>query len=121
MANIRIFGTRCEYKLNQKRNKLATKSRSGILVGFAVEDYCYRIWDIEDGVIVLSRDVKFDEKVLHFKAPEQYPSSSTSSSQSEELDEPDKVEESSESIIGSAENQTSSEADVSFCIIGHCK
>ncbi|GJT32634.1 retrovirus-related pol polyprotein from transposon TNT 1-94 [Tanacetum coccineum] len=44
-----------------KRSKLDAKARKGIIVGYATASKGYRIYDLTNSKIVISRDVSFDE------------------------------------------------------------
>ena len=55
IAHLRIFGSRCFYKIqDEKRKKLDDKSKNGILLGHESKS---RIYDIEKRTIIRSRDV----------------------------------------------------------------
>jgi len=41
------------------KGKIADRSRDGLLMGYSVENVCYRIWDVERKRMVLTRDCIF--------------------------------------------------------------
>ena len=62
LAHVRVFGSRCWYYLGmQKVDKLDKRAREAIMVGYARGPRGYKLWDLADGKVVVSRDVRFDE------------------------------------------------------------
>ena len=62
LKKFRVFG--CDayvYIDNDKRGKIEPKFRKGIFVGISHEQNAYRILNIEDQSVTISRDVKFEE------------------------------------------------------------
>ena len=59
---MRIFGCKA-YVLTpkEKRLKWDPKARQGIFLGYEDRSKAYRVYDIEAGQVVISRDVNFDE------------------------------------------------------------
>ena len=49
---------------NQKRNKLKSKSKKCIFIGFTNGVEGFRLWDPETRSTFTSRDVIFDEKLI---------------------------------------------------------
>ncbi|GKB67931.1 retrovirus-related pol polyprotein from transposon TNT 1-94 [Tanacetum coccineum] len=62
IQHLKAFGSISYYRiLDIKRSKLDVKARKDIFVGYATESKGYRIHDLTDSKIVISRDVTFDE------------------------------------------------------------
>ncbi|GKD84395.1 retrovirus-related pol polyprotein from transposon TNT 1-94 [Tanacetum coccineum] len=62
IQHLKVFGSISYYHIPDiKRSKLDAKARKGIFVGYATESKGYRIYDLTDSKIVISRDVTFDE------------------------------------------------------------
>ena len=62
IQHLKVFGSISYYHIPDiKRSKLDAKARKGILVGYATESKGYRIYDLTDSKIAISRDVTFDE------------------------------------------------------------
>ena len=57
-----MFG--CKGVPKEKRQKLDPKSQKGIFVGYAEDQFGFRIWDPVGKKIIKSRDVIFNEKVF---------------------------------------------------------
>ena len=64
-STLRIFGCPA-YSLvdSQKRNKLESKSKKCIFIGFTKGVKSFRIWDLEKRSTFTSRDVVFDEELM---------------------------------------------------------
>uniref|UniRef100_A0AAV1UX06 Integrase catalytic domain-containing protein n=1 Tax=Peronospora matthiolae TaxID=2874970 RepID=A0AAV1UX06_9STRA len=62
VKHMRAFG-RQTYILTPKENRLKwdPEARTGIFVGYEEVSKAYRVYDIEAGQVVISRDVNFDE------------------------------------------------------------
>ncbi|GMF54823.1 unnamed protein product [Phytophthora fragariaefolia] len=62
VKHMRIFGCKA-YVLTpkEKRLKWDPKAREGIFLGYEERSKAYRVYDIEAGQVVISRDVTFDE------------------------------------------------------------
>ena len=65
VKQMRVFGC-LAYVLTpkEKRTKWDAKSRPGLFVGYEESSKAYRIFDIERGQVVISRDVNFDETII---------------------------------------------------------
>ncbi|DAZ97019.1 TPA: hypothetical protein N0F65_011934 [Lagenidium giganteum] len=65
VQHMRVFG-RLAYVLTprEKRLKWDPKARECVFVGYKALSKAYRLYDIEGGKVVVSRDVKFDETVM---------------------------------------------------------
>ena len=62
IQHLKVFGSISYYHIPDiKRSKLDAKARKGIFVGYATESKGYRIYDLTDSKIAISRDVTFDE------------------------------------------------------------
>src|SRR5271154_7593286 len=53
----------------EKRIKLDSHTRKGILVGYAGTNQ-YRVWDPAKNDVIVSRDVIFDDEIVHKNLPE---------------------------------------------------
>jgi len=49
---------------SQKRNKLESKSKKGIFIGFTKGAKRFRLWDLEKRSVFTSKDVIFDEESM---------------------------------------------------------
>ena len=64
LSHTRIFGCRWWYVIPKtKVKKLDARSREAIMVGYSLNSKGYKLWDAESKSFVISRDVKFDEKL----------------------------------------------------------
>lgn len=62
LQNLKIFGCLCfSYVPQVKRDKLDKKAEPGIFVGYSNTSKAYRIFQPQNGKIIVSRDVKFME------------------------------------------------------------
>uniref|UniRef100_A0AAV1VDV7 Reverse transcriptase Ty1/copia-type domain-containing protein n=1 Tax=Peronospora matthiolae TaxID=2874970 RepID=A0AAV1VDV7_9STRA len=70
VKHIRTFGCQT-YILTPKENRLKwdPKARAGIFVGYEEVSKAYRVYDIEAGQVVISRDVNFDESTFGLQLP----------------------------------------------------
>ena len=63
---LRVFG--CEafaHVDKENRNKLDAKSQKCYLIGYGVNDFGYRLWDVDNHKIIRSRDVVFNENNMY--------------------------------------------------------
>ncbi|KAG4037019.1 hypothetical protein PC123_g27413 [Phytophthora cactorum] len=67
---MRVFGCRT-YILTpkEKRLKWDPKARAGLFLGYEEVSKAYRLYDIEAGQVVISRDVNFDESTFGLSPP----------------------------------------------------
>ena len=67
VKHIRVFGCRT-YNLTpkEKRCKWDAKARVGVFMGYEEVSKAYRVYDIEAGQVVISRNVTFDESIFGF-------------------------------------------------------
>ncbi|KAG2768596.1 hypothetical protein PC113_g25262 [Phytophthora cactorum] len=65
VKHMRVFGCRT-YILTpkEKRLKWDPKARAGLFLGYEEVSKAYRLYDIEAGQVVISRDVNFDESTF---------------------------------------------------------
>uniref|UniRef100_A0AAV1TVU5 Integrase catalytic domain-containing protein n=1 Tax=Peronospora matthiolae TaxID=2874970 RepID=A0AAV1TVU5_9STRA len=70
VKHMRTFGCQT-YILTPKENRLKwdPKARAGIFVGYEEFSKAYRVYDIEAGQVVISRDVNFDESTFGLQLP----------------------------------------------------
>ncbi|POM76995.1 Hypothetical protein PHPALM_5696 [Phytophthora palmivora] len=70
VKHMRVFGCRT-YILTprEKRLKWDPKAREGIFLGYEEVSKAYRVYDIEAGKVVISRDVNFDESTFGLAQP----------------------------------------------------
>ena len=62
MSYLRVFGCRCWYTLPKNQiDKLDPRAQEAIMIGYARGRRGYKLWDIDAGKVVVSRDVRFDE------------------------------------------------------------
>uniref|UniRef100_A0AAV1UAI6 Integrase catalytic domain-containing protein n=1 Tax=Peronospora matthiolae TaxID=2874970 RepID=A0AAV1UAI6_9STRA len=70
VKHMRAFG--CQTFIltpKEKRLKWDPKARAGIFVGYEEVSKAYRVYDIEAGQVVISRDVNFDESTFGLQLP----------------------------------------------------
>ena len=63
---MRTFG--CEEFVHidkENRTKLEAKLKKCTFIGYGVDDFGYRLWDLKNLKIIRSRDVVFNEKVMY--------------------------------------------------------
>ena len=62
IGHLRIFGCKCCYTVPKvKVQKLDARGRPAIFVGYAENSKAYKLIDLENGKVVVSRDVTFEE------------------------------------------------------------
>uniref|UniRef100_A0AAV1VDJ4 Integrase catalytic domain-containing protein n=1 Tax=Peronospora matthiolae TaxID=2874970 RepID=A0AAV1VDJ4_9STRA len=67
VKHMRVFG--CQAFIltpREKRLKWDPKAREGMFMGYEEESKAYRVYDIEAGQVVISRDITFDESTFDF-------------------------------------------------------
>ena len=65
LAHLRVFGSKCWYKIPpSKVRKLDERAREAIMIGYADTSKAYKLWDVEQNKVVVSRDVTFDESIV---------------------------------------------------------
>lgn len=63
MKNLKVFGCVCYTHVpSVKRDKLDQKAEVGIFVGYSMQSKAYRIYQPQNGKVIISRDVKFFEE-----------------------------------------------------------
>ncbi|KAG3035045.1 hypothetical protein PC121_g24270 [Phytophthora cactorum] len=70
VKHMRVFGCRT-YILTSKEKRLKwdPKARAGLFLGYEEVSKAYRLYDIEAGQVVISRDVNFDESTFGLSPP----------------------------------------------------
>lgn len=69
LSNIRVFGSYCYVHVpKEKRQKLDSKSKKCIFIGYPDNQRGYKIWDNNEGKMIVSRDVFFNENLLTIDA-----------------------------------------------------
>uniref|UniRef100_H3H9X7 Retroviral polymerase SH3-like domain-containing protein n=1 Tax=Phytophthora ramorum TaxID=164328 RepID=H3H9X7_PHYRM len=69
VKHMRVFG--CQTYIltpKEKRRKWDPKARAGLFLGYEEVSKAYRLYDIEAGQVVVSRDVNFDESAFGLSA-----------------------------------------------------
>ena len=62
LSYLRVFGSRCWYNLRRfEVDKLDPRAREAVMIGYGRGSRGYKLWDVADGKVVVSRDVRFDE------------------------------------------------------------
>ena len=62
LAYLRVFGCRCWYNLRKSQvDKLDPRAREAVMIGYARGVRGYKLWDVAECKVVVSRDVQFDE------------------------------------------------------------
>ncbi|CAI7904690.1 unnamed protein product, partial [Closterium sp. NIES-53] len=62
LSRLRTFGCLCYYHVPDPIcHKLQPKTRAAIYLGIAANERAWRVWDLSDKRVVMSRDVVFDE------------------------------------------------------------
>ena len=83
LAHLRVFGSECWYKVTKVQlRKPDARGRPALMIGYASNQKGYKLWDTEDGKVVVSRDVAFDEtrrKIPESASPPAGASDNTSS------------------------------------------
>ena len=60
------FGCEAFVHINKEnRTKLKAKSKKCTFIGYGVDDFGYRLWDLKIQKIIRSRDLVFNEKVMY--------------------------------------------------------
>ena len=63
---LRIFGCEAFVHIDKdERTKLEAKYKKCTFIGYGVDDFGYRLWDLKNCKIIRSRDVVFNEKVMY--------------------------------------------------------
>ena len=63
---LRTFGCEAFFHIDKDdRTKLEAKSKKCTFIGYGVDDFGYRLWDLKNRKIIRSRDVVFNEKVMY--------------------------------------------------------
>ena len=66
LSHLRIFGCVSYVHIEaENRSKLDPKSKKCIFIGYGINDFGYRFWDIENRKVIRSRDVVFNENVMY--------------------------------------------------------
>ncbi|MGV7343118.1 hypothetical protein PJI17_30930, partial [Mycobacterium kansasii] len=66
LAHLKVFSCTLYVHIDaEHRNKLDAKSRRCTFIGYGQHDFDYRFWDAENRKIIRSKDVVFNEKVMH--------------------------------------------------------
>jgi hypothetical protein len=62
MSYFRVFGSKCWYNLRRPEvDKLDPRAREALMIGYARGIRGYKLWDVTDHKVVVSRDVQFNE------------------------------------------------------------
>ena len=70
--HLRVFGCRAYALISSDcRKKLDAKTRECILLGYGNGSKAYRLYDIETGKVIVSRDAEFDEGILGLQSKSQ--------------------------------------------------
>ncbi|XXG79495.1 hypothetical protein AAC387_Pa09g0546 [Persea americana] len=66
LSHLKVFGCTSYVHVDaEKRDKLDSKSRKCTFIGYGSDEFGYRFWDEENRKIIRSRNVIFNEKVMH--------------------------------------------------------
>jgi hypothetical protein len=65
MSDLRIFGTRAFVRIPDTATKLGARSQEGVFVGRCNTQNAFRIYIPKTRKVVVSKDVKIDEQILH--------------------------------------------------------
>src|SRR5690606_1745132 len=60
--NLKIFECPCQYTVNSKKKKLDKRAKSAMFLGYIPENGSYKLWDLKNETVVISRDVMFNER-----------------------------------------------------------
>ena len=63
VKHLRIWGSKCYIHNTSDKKKWDDRSRPGIMMGYAIGQKAYRIYDINNDKVISSRDVTFEENV----------------------------------------------------------
>lgn len=92
VAHMRPFGCHVFIHIPKKiRKKLDPTSRAGFFLGYSDATKGYRVWDLEKKQVVISRDLLFDERMLHQQTLSDHIPSTSNSFQLVELTIPSAV------------------------------
>jgi hypothetical protein len=62
LSYLRLFGSRCWYNMRRPNvGRLDPRACEAIMIGYARGSQGYKLWDVAESKVVVSRDVKFDE------------------------------------------------------------
>ena len=62
VAHLHVPGCRCWYKVNKDQSgNLSSRGREAVMIGYCGGSRGYRLWDSDEGKVVRSRHVQFDE------------------------------------------------------------
>ena len=62
LEHLRVFGSKCWYTIRENGlRKLDERAREAIFIGYTQRSGGYKLWDISNLKVVVSRDVRFDE------------------------------------------------------------
>ena len=65
IGHFKVFGCNAfVHQLKEKRTKLENKTKPGIMIGYDEQIYYYKIFMIDTGDVIISRDVDFNESVF---------------------------------------------------------
>ena len=63
---LRTFGCQAFVHIDKDdRTQLEAKSKKCTFIGYRVYDFGYRLWDLKNHIIIRSRDLVFNEKVMY--------------------------------------------------------
>jgi hypothetical protein len=62
VSHLRTFGCDAYTLIKDQRHKLEPKAEKCILVGYSADSKAYRLWNYDKNRLIISRDVKFNEK-----------------------------------------------------------
>ena len=63
---LRTFGCESFFHIDKDdRTKIEAKSKKCTFIGYGVDDFGYRLWDLKNSKIIRSRDLVFNEKVMY--------------------------------------------------------
>ena len=69
MSHLRIFGCEAYALIPGHRRKFQPRAHRCVLLGYASDAKCYRLWNLETNKIILRRDVRFNETCFPFSTP----------------------------------------------------
>ena len=65
VSHLRIFGSVCYVHVpEEKRTKLEERAELGIFIGYSSVVKAYRVYNLKTKKVQISRDVRFDEKLI---------------------------------------------------------
>lgn len=65
LSRLRVFGCKAWASVIPKQNKLDPRAKKYIMVGYATNEY--RLWNLIENIITISRDVLFNERDLEYE------------------------------------------------------